>query len=310
MARAPDERVQKAHDLYKQGMKLVEIANQLNIPDGTVRRWKSTYKWDSERSEKISERSVKNEQNKKVEQKPIDDGTKETMMNENLTHEQRLFCIYYSKIFNATQAYINAYKCDWETANTCGPRLMVNVGVKAEIQRLQEIKRQQIVSGTDDLIDLHMRIAFADIGNYLAFGKEHQQVIGQFGPIEVKDENGDKKPLMQEVNVVKLNDSHNVDTQLIQEVKQGRDGVSIKLADKQKSLDWLEKHFLMNPMDRHKIAFDNAKLESEREEQQIRIKKLEAELAKVTGTSNVNEISKLDEMLAEIKKQAGGTNDT
>lgn len=59
MARAPDARVHKAYELYKQGMKLVEIASQLNLPDGTVRRWKSTYKWDNERSEKKSERSHK-----------------------------------------------------------------------------------------------------------------------------------------------------------------------------------------------------------------------------------------------------------
>lgn len=59
MARAPDPRVEQAHDLYKQGMKLVEIASQLNLPPGTVRRWKSTYKWDTERSDKNSERSYK-----------------------------------------------------------------------------------------------------------------------------------------------------------------------------------------------------------------------------------------------------------
>lgn len=59
MARAPDERIHKALELYKQGMKLVEIANQLNLPAGTVRRWKSTHKWDSERSDKKSERSGK-----------------------------------------------------------------------------------------------------------------------------------------------------------------------------------------------------------------------------------------------------------
>jgi uncharacterized protein YjcR len=35
------------------------IASQLNIPAGTVRRWKSTYKWDNERSDKHSERSDK-----------------------------------------------------------------------------------------------------------------------------------------------------------------------------------------------------------------------------------------------------------
>lgn len=52
MARAPDERVLKAYGLYKGGMKLVEIASQLNVPDGTVRRWKSTFEWDNVRSVK------------------------------------------------------------------------------------------------------------------------------------------------------------------------------------------------------------------------------------------------------------------
>lgn len=59
LARSPNEQASKAHELYNKGMKLVEIANQLNLPPGTVRRWKSTYKWDSERSEKKSERSVR-----------------------------------------------------------------------------------------------------------------------------------------------------------------------------------------------------------------------------------------------------------
>ena len=59
MARAPDERIEQAKDMYLKGMKLVEIASQLNLPEGTVRRWKSTHKWESERSDKNSERSVK-----------------------------------------------------------------------------------------------------------------------------------------------------------------------------------------------------------------------------------------------------------
>lgn len=45
--------------MYLQGQKLVEIASQLNLPEGTVRRWKCTHKWDNERSEKESERSHK-----------------------------------------------------------------------------------------------------------------------------------------------------------------------------------------------------------------------------------------------------------
>ena len=50
--RAPDERTEKAKALYLQGTKLIDIASQLNIPEGTVRRWKCTHKWDSERSNK------------------------------------------------------------------------------------------------------------------------------------------------------------------------------------------------------------------------------------------------------------------
>ncbi len=61
MARSPNEKAEKAHELYKGGMKLVEIASQLDVPAGTVRRWKSTYDWDNERSDcktNESERSL------------------------------------------------------------------------------------------------------------------------------------------------------------------------------------------------------------------------------------------------------------
>lgn len=45
--------------MYLQGQRLVEIASQLNLPEGTIRRWKCTHKWENERSDKKSERSPK-----------------------------------------------------------------------------------------------------------------------------------------------------------------------------------------------------------------------------------------------------------
>ena len=62
-ARSPDSI--QAEKLYRSGMKLVEIAQKLGVPDGTVRRWKSTQKWNnretkkSERSEKKKKASVR-----------------------------------------------------------------------------------------------------------------------------------------------------------------------------------------------------------------------------------------------------------
>ena len=57
LPRKPDKRIEHAKEMYLSGMKLVEIAKQLDLPEGTVRRWKSTHKWENERSEKKSERS-------------------------------------------------------------------------------------------------------------------------------------------------------------------------------------------------------------------------------------------------------------
>lgn len=59
MPRKPDSRIEQAKEMFLNGMKLVEIASQLELPEGTVRRWKSTHNWDNERSEKKSERSEK-----------------------------------------------------------------------------------------------------------------------------------------------------------------------------------------------------------------------------------------------------------
>ena len=65
MARAPNETVKEAYELYKKGYKLIEISKKLDVPDGPVRRWKKTYSWDNERSENKSERSQKNDKKTK-----------------------------------------------------------------------------------------------------------------------------------------------------------------------------------------------------------------------------------------------------
>lgn len=59
MARAPDPRIEQAKAMYLNGERLVEIAASLNLPEGTVRRWKCTHRWDGERSDKKNERSEK-----------------------------------------------------------------------------------------------------------------------------------------------------------------------------------------------------------------------------------------------------------
>lgn len=240
---------EKAYEMYKQGMKLVDIATDLDVPPGTVRRWKSTHGWDSERSEcdtsKKSERSGK----KRTEKKPtIDDGTRETLQNEDLTAEQQMFCIYYSRTFNAAQSYQKAYGCSYQTAMVEGCKSLRKPKVRAEIERLKEIKRQQIVASADDIVELQMRIAFGDIGMALGFGQDD---------MELKDGSTVK------VNVMRLKESAQVDTQLIQSVTEGRGGVSITMKDSQKAIDWLTKYFLMHPESKYRAEYEKRKAEKE-----------------------------------------------
>lgn len=53
MPRRTDERIALAEEMYRDGERLVDIAGRLNLPAGTVRRWKCTYKWDNERPEEM-----------------------------------------------------------------------------------------------------------------------------------------------------------------------------------------------------------------------------------------------------------------
>lgn len=63
MARARSPNSIEAEEMYKNGMKLVDIAKKLDVPASTVRRWKSTQNWDGNTKEKKTERSQKKKPN-------------------------------------------------------------------------------------------------------------------------------------------------------------------------------------------------------------------------------------------------------
>lgn len=76
MPRARSPTSKKAETLYHKGMSLVDIAEKLDVPPGTVRRWKSTQKWDETPAKTKSERSEskKRTREKKIERSEKDDG--------------------------------------------------------------------------------------------------------------------------------------------------------------------------------------------------------------------------------------------
>ena len=59
----PNEKRFKAETLYKKGLSYKEISEKLDTPESTIRRWKSTYKWDN--ANNPNTRTEKNEHPKK-----------------------------------------------------------------------------------------------------------------------------------------------------------------------------------------------------------------------------------------------------
>ena len=257
LARSPNEKAEKANKLYEGGMKLVEIASQLDVPAGTVRRWKSTYHWDgehqSERSENKSERS---ENKKSVRKKAVADEVKQVMQNTDLTDKQQLFCIYYIRCFNATKAYQKAYGVDYATAASIGYRMLKNDGVKEEINRLKQNRLNREFLSEPDIFQKYMDIAFADITDFVEFGS------GTFTDPETDEE--------VPYSYVNLKDSKNVDGTLISEVSKGKDGPKIKLADRMKALQWLTDHMdLATEKQRAEIALLKAKVQTDDGEESV-----------------------------------------
>lgn len=253
MSRARSPNRDKAFEIYKQHngeILLKDIAAQLNVSESTVRSWKNRYKWDDEISAK-SQKNKCNVANKKVIKENKETHTKKLKKIENsLTEKQRLFCIYYIENFNATKAYQKAYDCAYQTAMSSASRMLRNPKVKQEIDRLTNecLEEQEINSKllSKRIFQKYIDIAFADITDYITFGKQERE--GEFGPYTV--------------NYVDLKDSNNVDGGLISEVSQGKDGIKIKLQDKMKALQWLsDRTDMLSDKDRYKLDLEITKTE-------------------------------------------------
>lgn len=253
---------------YINGMKYKEIAEKHNVSINTVKSWKTRYGWNkkgvhTKQKKGCTQNGSMQAREKETAAEAVDD----VMDNPELTDKQRLFCVIYVRCFNATKAYQKAYGCSYAVANAEGYKLLVKPCIKAEIQRLKQNRLNREMLSTDDIFQRYMDIAFADITDFVNFGRREVEVMGAFGPVRVVDEEtGAKVTLTKIVNAVEFKEDYEVDGTLVAEVKQGRDGASIKLPDRIKALEWLTEHMDMAT-----------------EEQKAKIDKLKAETSRIKG---------------------------
>lgn len=212
---------------YVVGMKYKDIAAKYGVSINTVKSWKKRYAWSRDKKTECIQKGCT--QNKKGAHKKeaVAEDVSQVAINDELTDQQQLFCLYQSRMFNYTKAYMKAYPgCTYASAAVLGSRLMKNQLIRETIEQLKQNHMNREMLKQEDIFQKYMDIAFADMNDFMSFGQE--EIETDYGP--------------RMVNSVRLKESDQVDGTLITEVKQGRDGVSVKLADRMKAIDWLADH--------------------------------------------------------------------
>lgn len=199
-------------------------------------KWEERYKKDMERggikriiNEKVDELTKEEQQKFKDMSEALD------ILNESpLNDRKKLFALYYLQTFDAKTAAIKAgYSKNGSYVR--GGALLKEPEVAELIEKLKNVMQTNLFIDAYDIIKEYVSIAFADITEFVEF--EGDQVY--------------------------LKSSKDVNGRLIQEVKKGRDGISVKLIDKKFALEKLEKLFDAIP-DKH-LELQREKLELQKQ---------------------------------------------
>lgn len=225
------EKHELAFEDYKNGMKQKEIAKKYGTTINTVKSWSRRYEWSKKKKKGAP-------QNKSVHtKKECKKIAEEIVETSELDEEHQLFCIYYLKYHNKVKAYQKVKpNTPYNSACVMASRWSKQPAVIEEINRLKKELYEDALLDPHDIVQKYIDIAFADLNDYLEYGQEEVPVI-------IKNpDTGEDEALKRTVNMVKFKESAFADGTILSEVKQGRNGASIKLADRMKALDWLSKH--------------------------------------------------------------------
>lgn len=206
------ENYEKAERDYLAGVKYKDIAAKYGVSINTVKSWKTRYGW-SKGGKKVCTQKQKKcaYKSKKVAHTQNNREIEDEDQN-GLSEKQRLFCLFYVKYRNQVKAYQKAYQCSYENACSNAHSLWKKSEVQEEIKKLLKEVRDGIKIEIEDLIQQQIDIARADITDFVDLSK---------GFAVMRD---------------------NVDGTLIKEIKNSEYGISMKLYDKQKAIDWLSKN--------------------------------------------------------------------
>lgn len=161
--------------------------------------------------------------------------------NDDLTFNQRDFVLYYVQSNNVAQSYLKAYKCKKQYASVYASKLLKEPKIQSAIKKLKKMLMKSYDVDVTSYVDYLLKVANADISDYITFEEEEVPILDNEGQKVFDPDTGE--PMTKKVNRMHLTNSDFVDCSVVESIKQGRDGISIQLADKGKAWEKLAKYF-------------------------------------------------------------------
>lgn len=206
------------HYIEHQGEISVKVLSRVaKVPQSYVRKWIKEENWDQYVKEDPEDKIKLSEKTKQFIESAAE--------KYGLSEQEETFCYHFYKSKNATQAALKAgYGSHY--AYNAAYHILNKPRIKEFLRAIQAGACEEIFVDTLDIIRMWAKIAFADMNDYV--------VVSGGG--------------------VMLKGSNQTDGQVITEVKEGKDGITIKMADKMKALDRLSSYLRILPEDQAKEA--------------------------------------------------------
>ena len=149
-----------------------------------------------------------------------------------LNPRQQRFCREYVKDLNATRSYKKVYGCTYDAAKTEGSKQLAKPNIKKYVDQLLEEREKRTNITADRVLEELAKIGFANVGDVVR--------------IESDDPVEDGKPRRnQRVVIHDTEDLSEDELAAVSEIKNTRDGITVKMHDKTKALESIARHLGM-----------------------------------------------------------------
>lgn len=158
-----------------------------------------------------------------------------------LNEKEEVFVSEYLKSRNILQSYMRAFGVDKDTARKESRKFFRQKHIQDSIFEYKAQLEGDYNIDVKEYIEFLLKGAFADVGDYVKFGQEEVPQYNSDGTVMIDLDSGE--PITRKVNRVYLANSGDVDTSLITDISNGKDGVKIKLVDKMMCWNRLQEFF-------------------------------------------------------------------